>query len=68
MNIAKPLLAPLLLGAGSEAKTVRDIITRVNNLWHTRHLLHLYVQPTSQGDGETVTDAPPSPAYILELP
>lgn len=38
------------------------------NLWHTRHLLHLYVQPTAQGDGETVTDAPPSPACILELP
>lgn len=31
-------------------------------------LLHIYVQPTSQGDGETVTDVPPSPAYILELP
>lgn len=38
------------------------------NLCHTRHLLHLYIQPTSQGDGETVTTAPPSPAYILELP
>lgn len=68
MNIAKTILAPLLLGAGSETEAVRDIITRVNNLWHTRHRLHIYVQPTSQGDGETVTDAPPSPAYILELP
>lgn len=38
------------------------------NLWHTRRLLHLYVQSSSQGDGETVTNAPPSPAYILELP
>lgn len=41
MNIAKTLLAPLLLAAavlpaaaaGSEAKTVRNIITRVNNHW-----------------------------------
>lgn len=41
MNIAKTFLAPLLMAAavlpavaaGSEAKNVRDIITRVNNHW-----------------------------------
>jgi hypothetical protein len=38
-----------------------------NDLWRTRHLLHIYVQPSSQGDGERATTAPPSTLTILQL-
>lgn len=36
------------------------------NLWRDRGLLHIYVQQTSQGDGERVTNRPPTPVYVLE--
>jgi len=35
-------------------------------LWRTGHRLHIYVQRTSQGDGERTTDTPPQPVYVLE--
>lgn len=38
-----------------------------NDLWRQTHTLNIYVQSTSQGDGERVTDAEPEPVYILEL-
>ncbi len=36
-------------------------------LWRQTGSLHLYVQKTSQGDGERVTDAAPEPVFILEV-
>lgn len=38
-----------------------------NELWRNRGQLHIYVQNASQGDGETLTTAPPHPVYILEV-
>ncbi len=38
-----------------------------NELWRNRGQLHIYVQNASQGDGETLTTAPPQPVYILEV-
>ena len=35
-------------------------------LWRSSRRLHIYVQHTSQGDGERTTAAPPSPVYVLE--
>lgn len=37
-----------------------------NDLWRTGSLLDIYVQKTSQGDGEKVTDSAPGPVYVLE--
>lgn len=38
------------------------------NLWNKRHLLHVFVQPTQQGDGERVADdAVPTMVSILEV-
>ena len=37
-----------------------------NDLWRDTHRLNIYVQTTSQGDGEKVTSAAPEPVYILE--
>lgn len=37
-----------------------------NELWRHQKKLHIYVQRTSQGDGERVTDANSEPIYILE--
>lgn len=38
-----------------------------NDLWKNCGKLHIYVQKTSQGDGEKVTQTPPQPVYILEI-
>lgn len=38
-----------------------------NETWRNRHLLDIYVQRSDQGDGEQVTDSPPSPLYLLRL-
>lgn len=37
------------------------------DLWRDSGRLDIYVQRASQGDGERVTDAPPSPACVLSL-
>ena len=37
-----------------------------NNLWNAKGKLHIYVQRTSQGDGEKVKDSAPTPVFILE--
>ena len=37
-----------------------------NDLWRNKKELNIYVQTTSQGDGERVTTTPPQPVYILE--
>lgn len=36
-------------------------------LWRRNHKLHIFVQPTTQGDGERATDAAPSTVSILEV-
>ncbi len=36
-------------------------------LWKERQKLHVYVQKTGQGDGETSTDMEPQPVYVLEV-
>ncbi|MDE5844551.1 MAG: BNR repeat-containing protein, partial [Muribaculaceae bacterium] len=36
-------------------------------LWKFRNKLHIFVQRTSQGDGEKVTDLPPQMVYVLEV-
>ena len=36
-------------------------------LWHKDKRLNIFVQQTSQGDGERATKAGPTPVYILEL-
>lgn len=36
------------------------------NLWREQQKLHIYVQKSSQGDGEKTTTTPPQPVYILE--
>ena len=36
-------------------------------LWKSRNKLHIFVQRTSQGDGEKVTDLPPQMVYVLEV-
>lgn len=35
-------------------------------LWERSKILHLYVQPVGQGDGETLEDLPPTQISILE--
>ena len=35
-------------------------------LWKEKQKLHLYVQRSSQGDGEKSTDLEPQPVYLLE--
>lgn len=37
------------------------------DLWRDRGLLHIFVQRTSQGDGERVVDTSPTPVSILEI-
>lgn len=37
------------------------------NLWNKQELLHIYVQCTSQGDGEKVKKSMPQPVYVLEV-
>lgn len=37
-----------------------------NDLWRNDKKLNIYVQKTSQGDGEKVTSAKPEPVYVLE--
>ncbi|MDE6768734.1 MAG: BNR-4 repeat-containing protein, partial [Muribaculaceae bacterium] len=34
------------------------------NLWQDRQKLHIFVQKTSQGDGEVALDTPPTPVYV----
>ncbi len=36
-------------------------------LWRRDGKLHIYVQTTSQGDGEKVIDSPPTPVYVMEV-
>lgn len=36
-------------------------------LWRAARQLDIYVQRTSQGDGERTTDTPPQPVYILSV-
>lgn len=36
------------------------------NLWQNQQKLHIFVQKTSQGDGEVALDTPPTPVYVLE--
>lgn len=36
-------------------------------LWKQKRLLHIYVQKTSQGDGERTTKMEPQPVYVLEV-
>ena len=36
------------------------------DLWRAQKKLHIFVQPTSQGDGERVIDRTPTPVSILE--
>lgn len=39
------------------------------NLWNNRHILHIFMQRTFQGDGEKpVDDSAPTPVYIIEFP
>lgn len=38
-----------------------------NDLWRTARKLHIFVQPTIQGDGEKRLDSAPQPVYILEF-
>lgn len=35
-------------------------------MWRKHRKLHIYVQTTSQGDGEKTTSTPPQPVYVLE--
>ena len=37
-----------------------------NELWRDSGKLSIFVQPSTQGDGEKVTTAPPSTVYVLE--
>jgi hypothetical protein len=37
------------------------------NLWNKRHKLHIFVQKTSQGDGEKVKLSAPQPVYVMEV-
>lgn len=37
------------------------------NLWSKRKRLHLFVQRTSQGDGEKVKQSAAQPVYVLEV-
>ena len=37
------------------------------NLWNKRRMLHLFVQCTSQGDGEKVKQSVPQQVYVLEV-
>ncbi|HHT35015.1 MAG TPA: hypothetical protein GX018_08325 [Bacteroidales bacterium] len=36
-------------------------------LWKEKQKLHIYVQRSSQGDGEKSTDLEPQPVYVLEV-
>lgn len=36
-------------------------------LWNARHQLHIFVQETSQGDGERSVDRPATPVRVLEV-
>ena len=36
-------------------------------LWRAARQLDIYVQRTSQGDGERTTNTPPQPVYILSV-
>lgn len=38
-----------------------------SELWKNRGQLHIFVQHTSQGDGEQATTLPPQPVYVLEI-
>lgn len=59
-------------GSGWELEDLTDFSvdawepTIDNELWRDRRMLHIYVQKSSQGDGEQVTDAPPTMVNILE--
>jgi hypothetical protein len=35
-------------------------------LWKNKQKLHIYLQRSSQGDGERSTDLEPQPVYLLE--
>lgn len=37
------------------------------SLWNIQRKLHVYVQPSMQGDGERAIDTAPQPAYVLEI-
>lgn len=62
---------------GSKPWAVRDLTTFSvgawepsidNNLWNKKHRLHVFVQPTSQGDGERVAAGQkPTTVSVLEL-
>lgn len=36
-------------------------------LWKSKKLLHLFVQPAKQGDGERTVEVAPQPVYVLEV-
>lgn len=36
-------------------------------LWRSKQRLDIFVQQTSQGDGERTVDAAPTPVYVLEV-
>ncbi len=36
-------------------------------LWKTRHLLNIFLQHTTQGDGEQTTDSEAQPVYVLQV-
>ncbi len=38
------------------------------SLWNSGGDLHVFVQQSSQGDGERVVDVPPTTVYVLEIP
>lgn len=38
------------------------------SLWNSGGDLHVFVQQSSQGDGERVVDVPPATVYVLEIP
>lgn len=38
-----------------------------NDLWREQKRLNVFVQATSQGDGEKTVDTPPTPVYVMEV-
>lgn len=38
-----------------------------SELWKTSRRLHIFVQPSLQGDGERMVDSPEQPVYVLEV-
>ena len=38
-----------------------------SELWKSSRRLHVFVQPSLQGDGERMVDSPEQPVYVLEV-